>query len=200
MRHDRSMAAIFVFGVMSPYAWFSAERIDRLLPDADWRGVFLGAIFKARGRKSWGFDERREPGMVECEARARAYGLGQITWPERWPTNDLHAARAMLIAQRGGVLKPYALTAMRMAFREGADLGDIASVLEAGRRVGMDTSELEAGLSDPEVKSALRAATDEALALGVFGVPTVVIGEQLFWGDDRLEEAATAARSSPAGA
>ena len=194
------VAATFVFGAMSPYSWFSAERIDQLLPDADWRSVFLGAIFNARGRKSWGFDERRAAGMADCEARAKAYGLGEISWPQRWPTNDLHVARAMLIAARGGLLKPYALTAMRMAFREGADLEEIATVLEAGRRVGMDAGELEAGVSDPEVKGALRAATDEALALGVFGVPTVLVGEQLFWGDDRLAEAAGAAGTPSAGA
>jgi 2-hydroxychromene-2-carboxylate isomerase len=199
MRHDRCMAAIFVFGAMSPYSWFSAERIEQLLPDAQWRSVFLGAVFNARGRKSWGFDERRGAGMDECEVRAEAYGLGQITWPERWPTNDLHVARAMLIAERQGALKPYALAAMRMAFREGSDLSEIPNVLEAGSRSGMDAGELETGLSDPEVKGALRMATDEALALGVFGVPTIVVGEQLFWGDDRLAEAAEAARSSPAG-
>jgi 2-hydroxychromene-2-carboxylate isomerase len=200
MRHDRSVSATFVFGAMSPYSWFSAERVDQLLPDAEWRSVFLGAVFNARGRKSWGFDERRAAGMAECEARAKAYGLGEISWPERWPTNDLHVARAMLIARRSGLLKPYALTAMRMAFREGADLEEIAAVLEAGRRVGMDTGELEARLSDPEVKGALRDATDDALAMGVFGVPTVLVGEQLFWGDDRLAEAAEAAGTASAGA
>ena len=200
MRHDRSMAATFVFGAMSPYSWFSAERIEELLPDAEWRAVFLGAIFNAGGRKSWGLDERRAAGMADCEARAQSHGLGEITWPERWPTNDLHVARAMLIAERRGLLKPYALAAMRLAFREGADLAEIATVLEAGRRVGIDAGELEAGLSDPEVKGALRAATDDALALGIFGVPTVLVGEHLFWDDDRLEEAAGAACSSPAGA
>ena len=50
-------------------------------------------------------------------------------------------------------------------------------------------------LADRDVKDALRSATDEVLALGVFGVPTIVIGEELFWGDDRLEDAAAAHRS-----
>jgi 2-hydroxychromene-2-carboxylate isomerase len=94
-----------------------------------------------------------------------------------------------------GALKPFALTAMRLSFLEGVDLGDRAAVLEAGRRAGIDAHELESALGDPDVKSALRSATDEALALGVFGVPTVAVGEELFWGDDRLEEAADAHRS-----
>lgn len=194
------MPALFMFGAMSPYSWFAAERIGALLPDAEWRGLFAGAIFKANGRSSWGFDERRAAGIADCEARAQAHGLGRITWPEPWPTNDLPVARAMLIAERRGLLRPYALAAMRMAFREGADLGELPVVLEAGRRSGLDVQELAAGLSDPEVKSALRSATDEALALGVFGVPTVFAGGALFWGDDRLEEAAAAARAAPASA
>jgi 2-hydroxychromene-2-carboxylate isomerase len=84
---------------------------------------------------------------------------------------------------------------MRLAFLEGADLADPRAVLEAGRRSGIGARELQGALKDPVVKDALRSATDEALALGVFGVPTIVIGEELFWGDDRLEEAVRAHRS-----
>jgi len=196
MRHDRLVRPSFFFGAMSPYAWMSAERIGSLIPTAAWRPVFLGGVFKAKGRSSWALGDARVDGMAECEARARAHGLGAISWPERWPTNDLAVARAMLHAQRRDLLEPFALSAMRMAFREGADLGESAVVLEAGRRTGIDAAELEAALGDPAVKDALRAATDEALAVGVFGVPTVLVGEELFWGDDRLQEAAAAAAVS----
>ena len=88
---------------------------------------------------------------------------------------------------------------MRMAFCEGTDLGELGAVLEAGRRVGIDVDELRRALADQELKDALRAATAEALAAGVFGVPSVIVEGQLFWGDDRLEEAAAAARSGGAG-
>jgi 2-hydroxychromene-2-carboxylate isomerase len=199
MRHDRLVAPSFFFGAMSPYSWLSAERIEALIPTAEWRAVFLGGIFKATGRTSWGLGEGRAAGMAECEARARAYGLGAIRWPDRWPTNDLSVARALVLAQARDLLKPFALAAMRMAFREGADLGETAAVLEAGRRTGIDGDELRAALGDPRVKNALRLATDEALARGVFGVPTVLLDGERFWGDDRLEAAAAApARSAAA--
>jgi 2-hydroxychromene-2-carboxylate isomerase len=196
MRHDRPMPATapsFYFGAMSPYSWFSAERIDRLIPAADWHAVFLGGIFKSNGRVSWGLDERRAAGVADCEARAGQYGLGPIRWPVPWPTNDLVVARGMLAAQARGLLKPFALQAMRLAFREGADLAETATVLEAGRRTGIEPDDLQAALADSDLKDALRAATEEAQARGVFGVPTVVVGEELFWGDDRLEQAAAAA-------
>ena len=65
-------------------------------------------------------------------------------------------------------------------------------VLEAGRRTGIDAHKLEHALGDPVIKDALRATTGEVLAMGVFGVPTIAVGGQLFWGDDRLEDAAAA--------
>ena len=175
--------------------------------------MLAGAVFKANDRVSWGLTERRAEGIADCETRAAAHGLGPIHWPRPWPTSDLLIARAMVYAEqlarspgsaeagsptvpaRDGLLKPFALAAMRMAFLEGADLGDADAVVEAGRRAGIDAGELRDALEAAEVKDALRAATDEALALGVFGVPTVIVGGRMFWGDDRLEEASLAQRS-----
>jgi 2-hydroxychromene-2-carboxylate isomerase len=99
----------------------------------------------------------------------------------------------MVVAGEEGRLQRYALTAMRMAFREGADLGDVTKVLEAGERVGLDPAALGARMADPRTKAGLRELTDGASALGVDGIPTVLVGDRRFWGDDRLEEAAAAA-------
>jgi 2-hydroxychromene-2-carboxylate isomerase len=196
MRDNRRMTPLFFFGAMSPYSWFTAERIDELLPRAQWRGVLAGAIFKAHERVSWGLTERREAGMADCEARAETHGLGTIRWPDPWPTSDLLVARAMTFADMQGMLKPFALSAMRLAFLERADLGERGAVIEAGGRVGIDAPALEGALMDPDVKDALRGTTDEAVAMGVFGVPTVTVGEELFWGDDRLRDAAIAHSST----
>lgn len=187
----------FFFGAMSPYSWFAAERIGVLLPEARWAGVLAGAVFKANQRVSWGLTELREAGMADCERRARAHGLGPIRWPEPWPTSDLMVARAMTHAESEGLLERFALGAMRLAFLEGADLGERDAVLEAARRAGLATGPLEAALGSPEVKLGLRSLTDEALALGVFGVPTVAFGGELYWGDDQLERAAADYRGPP---
>lgn len=195
MDHKRvpDRAPLFFFGAMSPYSWFAAERIGGLLADAQWRGVFAGAVFKAADRVSWGLTEQRAAGIADCERRAAVLGLGPIRWPEPWPTSDLLLARAMAYAQsKKDLQKPFALEAMRLCFQEGRDLGELDSVLEAGRRAGIAAAELEAALADRSVKDALRAVTDDAIARGVFGVPTVALGTELFWGDDRLEDAAAA--------
>ncbi|HYZ70853.1 MAG TPA: DsbA family protein [Thermoleophilaceae bacterium] len=193
------MRVDFFFGAMSPYSWFAAERIDAVLPEASWRPVFAGGLFRAAGRASWGLDERRAAGIADCEARAAAHGLGPIRWPEPWPTNDVLVARAMIIAAEAAVLRPFALAAMRLAFLEGADLGEPAAVAEAARRVALDPEEVAQGAPRPEVKERLRTETDAAHALGVIGVPSVVVGDEVFWGDDRLEQAAATARSAAAG-
>lgn len=191
-----SSEPLFFFGAMSPYSWFAAERIQTMLPQAEWRPVFAGAIFKASGRTSWGLTDDRITGIADCEARARAHGLGPMRWPDPWPTLDVLVARAMLLAERRGQLQPFALSAMRLAFGEGAELGELAVVQEAGRRVGLDPTEVEDAVQSAELKAALRAATEGAVELGIFGVPTVVVGDEMFWGDDRLEDAARAARSA----
>ena len=193
------MRVDFFFGAMSPYSWFAAERIDAVLPEASWRPVFAGGLFRAAGRVSWGLDERRAAGIADCEARAAAHGLGPIRWPEPWPTNDVLVARAMIIAAEAAVLRRFALAAMRLAFLEGADLGEPAAVAEAARRVALDPEEVAQGAPRPEVKERLRTETDAAHALGVIGVPSVVVGDEVFWGDDRLEQAAATARSAAAG-
>ena len=193
------MRVDFFFGAMSPYSWFAAERIDAVLPEASWRPVFVGGLFRAAGRASWGLDERRAAGIADCEARAAAHGLGPIRWPEPWPTNDVLVARAMIIAAEAAVLRRFALAAMRLAFLEGADLGEPAAVAEAARRVALDPEEVAQGAPRPEVKERLRTETDAAHALGVIGVPSVVVGDEVFWGDDRLEQAAATARSAAAG-
>src|SRR5262245_3894896 len=99
-RGDRTKPPLFFFGAMSPYSWFAAERIERLLPEARWRGVLAGAIFKANGRVSWGLTERRAERIADRERRAASYGLGPIRWPRPWPTSDLLIARAMIFAAR----------------------------------------------------------------------------------------------------
>jgi 2-hydroxychromene-2-carboxylate isomerase len=190
---------------MSPYSWFTAERIEQLLPQARWRGVFAGALFKANGRSSWGLDERRDAGIADCDARAAEHRLGPIRWPDPWPTNDLLVARAMAYCalldaagdEEGDALtRAFGLAAMRLTFLEGVDIGEREAVLEAGRRAGIDEPTLRDALQDQQIKDATRALTDEAITAGVFGVPTVLVDGQPFWGDDRLIEAASADRAS----
>jgi 2-hydroxychromene-2-carboxylate isomerase len=189
--------ATFYFDLGSPFAYLAAERIDELLPaPVDWQPVSLGALFKATGRSSWalGDADRRRAGMAEVERRALSYGLPPLRWPDPWPSNYLFAMRAATFAFRCGRGRELTQRAFRAAFRDGSDLAVPAHVLRAATAVGIDARALAAATRDPEIKLALRAATDAARERGVFGVPTVAVGDELFWGDDRLADAAVALR------
>lgn len=100
------------------------------------------------------------------------------------------AMRAATFAYRVGRGREFTNSAFRRAFQEGDDLSIPANVLKAAADAGLNPGETEAATQDPSVKLALREATDAAHALGVFGVPTMAIDDELFWGEDRLADAA----------
>jgi 2-hydroxychromene-2-carboxylate isomerase len=182
----------FYFDLGSPYAYLTAERIGEVLPcPVEWRPISLGALFKLTGRSSWALGDpaRRQAGMAEVERRALAYELPALRWPDPWPGSYLMAMRAATFADAVGRAREFALCGFRHAFREGHDLSLPARVLEAAEDAGLDPVEVERATANPEIKLSLREATDAAHRLGVFGVPTVAVGERLLWGDDRLEEA-----------
>lgn len=186
--------ATFYFDLGSPYAYLAAERVDAVIPGTiRLQPVSLGALFKLTGRSSWslGDPRRRHEGMAEVQRRALAYGLPPLCWPEPWPGNYLTAMRAAVYAQRLGRERDFMLCAFRAAFQRGQDLSIAARVLEAAEQAGLDPAAVEQATSDPEIKLALREATNAAHERGVIGVPTLAVGSKLFWGDDQLESASS---------
>lgn len=189
----------FYFDLGSPFAYLAAERLDDLFGErVEWQPVSLGALFKLTGRSSWSLGDpmRRQAGMAEVERRARRYGLPPVRWPDPWPGDYLMAMRAATFAFSEGRSHEFATQAFRNAFREGSDLSIPAEVLRAATDAGFDAQAVERATHDPEVKLALRNATDAAHRLGVFGVPTIATDGELFWGDDRLEDAYSKASCS----
>lgn len=185
--------ATFYFDLGSPFAYLASERMHKVMPGpVAWQPVSLGALFKFTGRSSWalGEPEARQTGMAEVERRAHLYGLPPMCWPDPWPGNYLMAMRAALFAYRLGRGREFTVCAFRRAFQKGNDLSIPANVLQAAADAGLNPRETEAATQDPSIKLALREATDAAHALGVFGVPTVAVDGELFWGDDRLDDAA----------
>lgn len=184
---------IFYFDLGSPFAYLASERLHTLLPEpVQWQPVLLGGLFRLTGRSSWalGDYQRRQAGMADIERRARAYGLPPMRWPDPWPADYLTAMRATTYAFSVGRGRDFTMRAYRDAFQRGSELSVAENVLRSAARAGLDADAVRAGASDPEIKQALRDATDAAYDRGVFGVPTIAIGDELFWGDDRLEDAA----------
>jgi 2-hydroxychromene-2-carboxylate isomerase len=185
--------AVFYYDLGSPYAYLAAERMHSVLPAPPvWQPILLGGIWKHTGGGSWARTERREEGMREIERRADEYGLMPVRWPEGWPNNTLQAMRAAIFAQSIGRAVAFSLAAFRQAFAGGKDLSDVDNVLIAAAACELHPNAVLKAIETQSTKDKLREATQEAYDRGVRGVPTIAVGDRLFHGDDRLEEAAYA--------
>ncbi len=189
---------VFYFDVGSPYAYLAAERVNSLFVEAtgeppEWQPILLGGLFKRFERGSWAETPARDEGIAEIERRAAGYGLQEIRWPDPWPGNTLYAMRAATFAKQSGRTVAFALAAFRQAFAAGRDLSDPDNVLIAAAACELHPRAVEKAVATQSVKRELIEATERAGDLGVRGVPAVVVDGEVYWGDDRLEEAAEAA-------
>jgi 2-hydroxychromene-2-carboxylate isomerase len=180
------------FDLGSPYAYLALERAESVLGQVTLEPVLVGAIFGWRGWGSWALTDDRLSGMSEIERRAREYGLPPMSWPAAWPANALVAMRCALWATRHRRVAQFAHEVGRRQWSQAADITDLEVLGAAAAAAGLDAAEMLAAVTTPELKEQLRSVTERAWEVGVRGVPTVRVGDALFFGDDRLEEAANA--------
>ena len=184
---------VFYYDLGSPYAYLAAERLQGVLPVTPvWQPILLGGIWQETGGRSWATTDARDDGIAEVERRAEQYGLMPIRWPEGWPNNTLQAMRVATFTQSIGRAVAFSLAAFRQAFAAGRDLSDVDNVLIAAAACELHPNAILKALETQSVKDRLREATREAYERGVRGVPTIAVGDELFYGDDHLEAAASA--------
>jgi len=185
----------FYYDFSSPYSYLAAERINAVLPEPPlWQPISFGFLLQRTGRTPWSLGEGREAGMRDVEARAAQRGLPEVRWPEGWPAESYSLAplRAAVFAVQSGRLEAFSLAAFRQAFAAGRRLDNIDNVVLAAAACELHPRAVLKGIETTSVKQGLREATNAAIERGVVGIPTVEVGERLFWGDDRLEDAAEA--------
>ena len=188
-----SSQPVFYYDLGSPYAYLAAERMQGVLPVVPvWQPILLGGIWQETGGRSWATTDARDEGMREIERRAADYDLMPIRWPDEWPTNTLKAMRAATFAASIGRAVAFSLAAFRQAFAGGKDLSDLDNVLIAAAACELHPNAVLKAIETQSTKDKLRQATTEAYDRGVRGVPTIAVGDRLFYGDDHLEEAASA--------
>ncbi len=132
--------------------------------------------------------------MREVERRAQSQAVQPIRWPEPWPGDMLYAMRVATYAKSIGRTVSFALAAFRQAFAGGRDLSDPDNVAIAAAACELHPNAIAKAAGSASVKSRLREETDRAGDRGVTGVPSIVVGDEVFWGDDRLEDAVAAAQ------
>jgi 2-hydroxychromene-2-carboxylate isomerase len=192
--------ATFYYDFNSPYSYLAAERISGLfaeteLEQPEWQPISFGHVLKTTGRRPWSFEEERAAHFAEIQRRADERGLPKVVYPEGWPIENysLNPVRAAIYAKESGRVVSFTLACFRQVFAAGRDMSDIDNVLLAAAACEPHPNAVQKGIETKSVKDRLRAATDEAIARGLEGIPTVAVGDRLFWGDDRLEEAVAAA-------
>ena len=187
---------VFYFDLGSPYSYLAAERVNHVLGVVPvWQPILLGGVFRATGGGSWSLTTERAAGMAEVERRAAARGLPPVLWPDPWPGDMLSAMRAATFAQQSGRAVAFSLAAFRQAFAGGRDLSVVDNVLIAAAACELHPNAVLKGIESKGTKERLKTATAAAYDRGVRGVPTVAVGDELFWGDDHLDEAAAALSS-----
>ena len=196
-----SERATFYYDFNSPYSYLAAERISGLFAEAEleqpeWQPISFGHVLKTTGREPWSFEEDRRAHFAEIQRRADERGLPEVIYPEGWPIENysLKPVRAAIFAKDTGRVVSFSLACFRQVFAAGKDMSDVDNVLLAAAACELHPNAVLKGIETQSVKDRLRAATEEALERGLVGIPTIAVGDELFWGDDRLEEAVEAAR------
>lgn len=195
-----SKAIEFFFDVGSPAAYLAWTQLPRLAADAGavirWRPMLLGGVFKATGNSS--------PVMIPAKGRwlindlkrwAARYGV-PLEMPADFPINTLTLMRGAAGIQlyQPDDLARYLTAVFNGIFAQGLAMGDAAVVADVLRNAHFDPARMLELAGDPQVKQALLATTEEAVARGVFGAPSMFVGEDMHFGQDRLEFVAAALR------
>ncbi|MDH3581090.1 MAG: 2-hydroxychromene-2-carboxylate isomerase [Hyphomicrobiales bacterium] len=186
----------FWYEYASTYSYLSVMRIEEAARVARvalrWRPFLLGPIFNAQGWDTSPFNLFPEKGAYmwrDMDRLCQARGL-PFRPPSPFPQNGLYAARLTLLGAEEGWAPRFSRAVFTAQFAHGLQLANKQALGNSLEALGLDSKALLARIDEPDVKSALKAQTEQAQGLGIFGAPSFVTEDgELFWGDDRLEQA-----------
>jgi 2-hydroxychromene-2-carboxylate isomerase len=194
----------FWFDFASTYSCVAALRVEAAAAAAgvaiEWRPFLLGPIFERQGWNDSPYNLNPARGRYMWHDVARSCRMLGFPFrkPSRFPRNPVPAARVACTVRDRPWFPEFARAVFRANFAEDRDIADAAVLTEILAGVGQDGGSLLDQARSPERKGLLRAATESAWSLGIFGAPSFIVGEELFWGNDRLEQALSWARGATA--
>jgi 2-hydroxychromene-2-carboxylate isomerase len=196
-----SKSVEFFFDVGSPAAYLAWTQLPRIATDAGatlvWRPMLLGGVFKATGNTSPVTIPAKGRWLMADLARwAARYGV-PLKMPTDFPINTLTLMRGAVGMQlkRPRDFQRYLSAVFEGVFAHGLAMGDPTVVAKVLNDAGFDPADFQALTGDAAVKQALIANTDEAVVRGVFGAPTMFVGDEMHFGQDRLDFVAAALRA-----
>jgi len=187
----------FYFDFGSPYSYMAYKALPAIAAahaaQIAWRPMLLGGVFKATGNHSPAEIPAKSRWMQQDMQRWAARYGAVFSFNPHFPINTLLLMRgAVGMQMRGPDFHKYVEAIFHAMWGEPRNLGDAAELAAVLRRAGFDADAFLALVNDTAVKEQLKKHTEEAVARGVFGAPTFFVGEEMFWGQDRLDFVATA--------
>lgn len=178
----------FFYDYVSSYSYLANSQVTSLgAAEIVYRPVFLGAIMSATGNAP--------PGNVPARAAYLQRDLRR--WASRYnvpiemnpvfPQNTLAALRLALVAMHEGHFQPLHQLLFDAMWAHGRNLGDPATLAEIANEAGLDVDHCLALSSSAEIKEQLKTNTDEAISRGAFGAPSFFVGNEMYFGNDRLD-------------
>ena len=184
----------FYFDFSSPYGYLASERIDAIAArhgrDVTWRPYLMGVAMKVSGsspvvnRPMLGEYSRRD--MQRSARRLKV----PFRFPEPFPVATIAACRAVYWMERADAdgAKPFAKALYRAYFVDGRNISEADVVADVAAESGADRDLLLAGIQEPAIKDRLKEVTNDAVERGIFGSPFFMVGDEPFWGHDRMDE------------
>jgi 2-hydroxychromene-2-carboxylate isomerase len=187
----------FFFDCSSPWTWLAFHNLQpmarELGVEVRWRPVLVGGIFNAVNPSVYEFRERGVPAKQaylhkDLQDWARRAGLVIRFPPAVFPVNSVKAMRGCLLLEPEGRLVPFAASVFEAYWTRDLDISQDAVLAELCERVGVEPARFFEGIARPEIKAGLKANTDEVIARGGFGSPTIFVGGgDMYFGNDRLD-------------
>lgn len=186
----------FFYDLVSPYSYLAHDRLRGVCERRDaelvFRPMLLGALQRAVGLQAPVEVVPKSRYIYRDIERWAAYYGVPLEFPDPFPFRTLATMRAALFCEGRGKLGAFTREAFDLYWAEGgapkgmAGSDEQGPLSEVARRIGEDPEEVSEGASETEVKEALKGATTEAQERGAFGAPTFFVGDEMFWGNDRL--------------
>ena len=188
----------FYFDFGSPNAYLAYTRLPGLAKrtgaEIVYRPMLLGGVFKAVDNTSPALHPLKGPYlMIDLARCAKRYGVPYAFNPH-FPVNTLAIMRGAVATLADGGFQPYADAMYRAMWVEGREMDDPAVIAEVLTGIGLDPEAFAARIAETAIKQGLIAATEEAVSRGIFGAPTMFVGDEMFFGQDRLDYVEAALR------
>ncbi len=185
----------FYFDCSSPWTYLAFHAVQPLAREAgaqiDWKPILVGGVFNAVNQTVYDSLPKPNPRkqaymQKDLQDWARLYGLGIKFPPTVFPVNSVKCMRGAFVALDEGKLAPYAAAAFEAYWGADRDLSKEDVLADIAAKAGIERQHFFAGIETDSCKTRLRNNTDELISRGGFGSPTIFVGDDMFFGNDRM--------------